>query len=171
MDDMDLHTMMMGGMVLNMIGTKGVEALEEGSEEVKSGTNTTMNDGEDDNIADRFHMKGGAEVKTEVGDVRGGVIPGLPAVIVEVDQEGIIVDVAVVTQDGGGLGRELVHGVVQGVEEGVIIRMAEIENVAVRLHHGPEIEAQRPRTGAVHMAVIIIVINQRMKPMKPVRNK
>lgn len=162
MADMDLHIMTGGGTVVNMTGMNAVGALEEGIGGLKNGTNFIMIDEGDGIIVDLC-----PKVMTEVEDTPGGVIPDRPAMIVEVDQKGIIVDAAVVFQGDGGLVQEVVHE----VEDGVISRMVETEDVAARLYHVHGIEAQCRRTGVVHTEVTIIVINQRMMPTKMVRNK
>jgi len=167
MADMDLRIIMTGVMGVNMIDMNVVEAREDGIGELTSGTNIIMSDEGDGIIVDPFHSTGEAEVMTEVGGTRGGALPDLPAVTVEVDQEGITVDEVAVRQDDGGLVREVVHE----VEDGVIIRMVEIEGVAVRLHHGHGIEAPCPRTSVIHMVVTIIVINRMMMQTKRGRNK
>jgi len=167
MPDMDHHTMMTGDMAVNMRGTNGVEAPEDGIGELKTVTNITTKDEGDGIIVGHYLLIGEAEVMTEVVDTRGGVIHDRPAVIVAVAQDGITVDAAVVRPGVDGH----VHEVVRGEGERAITRMAEIENEAALLDRDRGIEARFLRTDVIHMAITIIVINQLMRLPKMVRNK
>lgn len=151
MDHLDHHIMMTGGMLVSMIGTNRVEALGDGSGDLTSATNTTTKDEGDDIIVGHSLLE--VEVLTGVVDTRGGAIHDRPAVItVAADQDGILtVDTAVVRQDGDGH----IHEVGREEGEGVITRMAEIEDEAVRLDRDHGIKAWFQRIGAIHMSVTL----------------
>ncbi|KAL3937360.1 MAG: hypothetical protein SGBAC_007527 [Bacillariaceae sp.] len=134
--------------------TNRVEALGDGSGDLTSGTNTTTKDEGDDIIVGRSLLE--VEVLTGVVDTRGGAIQDRRAVTtVATDQDGILtVGTAVVRQDGDGH----IHEVGREEGEGVITRMAEIEDDTVRLDRDHGIEAWFQRIGAIHMPATTIVI-------------